>query len=73
MGKTEKIVLTPKQERWLTNHFKHTQNSECAEEVRYLSSFSGQACTSDGAYKKPSVHGQVSTRNRRGCENLPPT
>lgn len=33
MGKTEKIVLTPKQERWLTNHFKHTKNSECAERL----------------------------------------
>lgn len=33
MGKTEKIVLTPKQERWLTNHFKHTKNSECAEKL----------------------------------------
>lgn len=33
MGKTEKIVLTPKQERWLTNHFKHTQNNECAERL----------------------------------------
>lgn len=33
MGKTEKIVLTPKQERWLTNNFKHTKNSECAERL----------------------------------------
>lgn len=33
MGKTEKIVLTPKQERWLTNHYKHTKNSECAERL----------------------------------------
>lgn len=33
MGKTEKIVLTPKQERWLTNHFKHTKNNECAERL----------------------------------------
>ncbi len=33
MGKTEKIVLTTKQERWLTNHFKHTKNSECAERL----------------------------------------
>lgn len=33
MGKTVKIVLTPKQERWLTNHFKHTKNSECAERL----------------------------------------
>ena len=33
MGKTDKIVLTPKQERWLTNHFKHTKNSECAERL----------------------------------------
>ncbi len=33
MGKTERIVLTPKQERWLTNHFKHTKNSECAERL----------------------------------------
>lgn len=30
MGKTVKIVLTPGQERWLTKHFKHTKNSECA-------------------------------------------
>ena len=27
MGKTERIVLTPKQERWLTNHFKHTKTA----------------------------------------------
>lgn len=33
MGKTEKITLTPKQERWLTNHFKHTKNQECAERL----------------------------------------
>ena len=33
MGKTVKIVLTPQQERWLTNHFKHTKNSECAERL----------------------------------------
>lgn len=33
MGKTVKIVLTPKQERWLTNHFKHTKNIECAERL----------------------------------------
>jgi len=33
MGKTVKIVLTTKQERWLTNHFKHTKNSECAERL----------------------------------------
>lgn len=33
MGKTVKIVLTPKQERWLTNHYKHTKNSECAERL----------------------------------------
>lgn len=33
MGKTEKIILTPKQERWLTNHFKHTKNIECAERL----------------------------------------
>lgn len=33
MGKTEKITLTPKQERWLTNHFKHTKNIECAERL----------------------------------------
>lgn len=33
MGKTEKIALTPEQERWLTNHFKHTKNIECAERL----------------------------------------
>lgn len=33
MGKTVKIVLTPRQERCLTNHFKHTKNSECAERL----------------------------------------
>lgn len=33
MGKTVKIVLTPQQERWLTNHFRHTKNSECAERL----------------------------------------
>lgn len=30
MGRTEKIVLTEKQERWLAKHFKHTKNDECA-------------------------------------------
>lgn len=33
MGKTEKIRLTPKQEKWLTAHFKHTKNIECAERL----------------------------------------
>lgn len=33
MGRTEKIILTPKQERWLTAHFKHTKNQECAERL----------------------------------------
>lgn len=28
MGKTEKITLTPQQERWLIRHFKHTKNDE---------------------------------------------
>lgn len=28
MGKTEKIILTPTQERWLVRHFKHTKNDE---------------------------------------------
>lgn len=31
MGNTSKIVLTPKQERWLITHFKHTKNDDiCA-------------------------------------------
>ena len=28
MGKTDKIVLTERQERWLVRHFKHTKNDE---------------------------------------------
>lgn len=28
MGKTEKIILSPQQERWLIRHFKHTKNDE---------------------------------------------
>lgn len=28
MGKTDKIILSPKQERWLVRHFKHTKNDE---------------------------------------------
>lgn len=28
MRKTDKIILTPQQERWLVRHFKHTKNDE---------------------------------------------
>lgn len=28
MSKTEKIILSPQQERWLIRHFKHTKNDE---------------------------------------------
>lgn len=33
MGKTEKIILTPEQEAWLLNHFKHTRNEDVAEKL----------------------------------------
>jgi hypothetical protein len=33
MGKTSKITLTPKQERWLIAHFKHTKNEEIGERL----------------------------------------
>lgn len=28
MGKTDRIILTPEQERWLVRHYKHTKNAE---------------------------------------------
>lgn len=31
MSRGQKCTLTPKQERWLINHFKHSKNAECAE------------------------------------------
>lgn len=31
MGKTDKIALTPEQERWMAVHFKHTKNDEIME------------------------------------------
>lgn len=30
---TKKIRLTPREEKWLTNHYKHTRNIECAERL----------------------------------------
>lgn len=33
MGKTEKITLTPEQERWLVAHFRHTTNPEIARRL----------------------------------------
>ena len=33
MGKTVKIVLTPEQESWLKNHFKHTKNDDIARRL----------------------------------------
>ena len=33
MGKTEKITLTPEQERWLVAHFRHTRNEEIGERL----------------------------------------
>ena len=33
MGKTEKIVLTEKQQKWLIAHFKHTKNDEIMERL----------------------------------------
>ena len=33
MGKTEKIMLTPEQERWLVAHFRHTTNPEIARRL----------------------------------------
>lgn len=33
MGRTEKIILTERQERWLARHFKHTKNDECASRL----------------------------------------
>ena len=33
MGKTVKIVLTPKQESWLKKHFKHTKNDDIARRL----------------------------------------
>ena len=33
MGKTEKIELTPEQERWLKAHFRHTRNEDIGERL----------------------------------------
>ena len=33
MGKTDRITLTPEQERWLVKHFKHTRNEELGERL----------------------------------------
>lgn len=33
MGKTEKIILSPRQEQWLIRHFKHTKNDELASRL----------------------------------------
>lgn len=33
MGRTDKIALTPEQERWLVRHFKHTTNPEIARRL----------------------------------------
>ena len=33
MGKTDKIALTPEQERWLVAHFRHTTNPEIARRL----------------------------------------
>lgn len=33
MGKTDRITLTPEQERWLVKHFKHTRNEEIGERL----------------------------------------
>ena len=33
MGKTDKITLTPEQERWLKAHFRHTRNEEIGERL----------------------------------------
>ena len=33
MGKTDKITLTPEQERWLVAHFRHTTNPEIARRL----------------------------------------
>lgn len=33
MGKTDRITLTPEQERWLKAHFRHTRNEEIGERL----------------------------------------
>lgn len=33
MGKTDKIALTPEQERWLVAHFRHTKNDDIMERL----------------------------------------
>ena len=33
MGKTDRITLTPEQERWLVAHFRHTRNVEIGERL----------------------------------------
>ena len=33
MSNKDKIILTPKQEKWLSAHFKHTKNDEIAAKL----------------------------------------
>lgn len=65
MGRTVKIVLTKEQERWLTDNFGHTKNSECAERLGISQSSVIRLARSRGLVKEREFMEQTQMRLQR--------